>query len=174
VSVSGGVISIASVTGNIVITASASKTSTEPSYTNLAVPNDTNTTWNGDWVNNARIGSDGKYRSSTNSMVTNCILINRYDTIYFANTGITSAGNGVTSGWHIGFYNGSDASTKWSGGTPETLTSAYEITFTYYDDGTIKTMTFKQNTTGMEIYMRLVLSSAIDKSKVIISKEPIE
>lgn len=171
--VSNGVISISSVTGDIVITAVASATSTEPTYTNLAVPNDTNTAWSGAWVNNARMGSDAKYRSSTNSMVTNCIPINRGDTIYFANTGMTSAGNGVTSGVPIAFYDDIEATTKWIAGTPDALTT-YSITFAYNDDGTLKSMAFNEGESAATYYFRLCLANTIDKYSVIITKnEPI-
>lgn len=167
--VSGNTITIANITGNIVITAVAEK----PSYTNLAIPNDTNTTWSNDWVNNARMGSDGSYRSSTNSMVTNCIEITRGETIYFANTGFTSSGNGVTAGWQIGFFQTINGMVvKLSGGTPADV-SAY-ATFTYNFDGTIKTMEITNIAfDNPPIYFRLCLSNAIDKSKVIISREPI-
>lgn len=171
--VSNGVISISSVTGDIVITAVASETPTEPTYTNLAVPNDTNTAWSGAWVNNARMGSDAKYRSSTNSMVTNCISVKRGDTIYFANTGMTSAGNGVTSGVPIAFYNDSEATTKWIAGTPDALTT-YSITFAYNDDGTLKSMAFNEGESAATYYFRLCLANTIDKYSVIITKnEPI-
>lgn len=60
--VSGGNISIAEVTGNIVITAVAEEVK---AVTNFAEYNADNTSdWNL-WINNARIGSDGTYRSDT-------------------------------------------------------------------------------------------------------------
>ena len=179
VSVSGGVINIASVTGNIVITASASKTSTEPSYTNLATPNDVYTgTLNSadalpmNWVDNARMGSDGSYRSSTNSMITNAIPVEPNKTYYFSGTGMTSAGNGVTSGQQVNFSHtpGGVVATL-GGGTPADLPYG---TFTYHDDGTIASIATGKLSNDPPFYMRLCLSSAIDKSKVIISKEPIE
>jgi hypothetical protein len=180
VSVAGGVISIASVTGDIVITASASKTSTEPSYTNLAVPNDTNSTDKAIWINNARLGSDGAVRanSNSNSQVTNPILVNRGEKIYFAGTDMSSGGNSVgTGGQQIAIYlteisTGEEKSHY--GGTPASLAGSYNMTFTYHDDGTLATMVNNQLDASKPGYMRLVFSSALDKSRIIISKEPIE
>lgn len=63
VTVTSGKINIASVTGNIVITAVAEVKAAEP--TNFAEYNSTNTTDWSIWINNARIGSDGAYRSDT-------------------------------------------------------------------------------------------------------------
>jgi hypothetical protein len=179
VSVSGGVISIASVTGNIVITASASKTSTEPSYTNLATPNDVYTgTLNSsdalpmNWVDNARMGSDGTYRPSTNSMVTNAIQVELNTTYYFSGTGMTSAGNGVTSGQQVSFlHTVNGVVCVLGGGTPADTKYG---TFTYHDDGTISSIAVGKLGENAPFYMRLVLSSALDKSKIIIAKEPIE
>jgi hypothetical protein len=119
------------------------------------------------------MGSDAKYRSSTNSMVTNCIPINRGDTIYFANTGMTSAGNGVTSGVPMAFYDDIEATTKWIAGTPDALTT-YSITFAYNDDGTLKSMAFNEGESAATYYFRLCLANTIDKYSVIITKnEPI-
>lgn len=179
--VSNGVISIVSVTGDIVITATASVTQTEPSYTNLAEPNDTNTTDWSIWINNARMGSDGSYRSSTNSMVTNYIPVNRVgsgtpETLYFKNTGITSAGNGVTNGYCIGlFQNVGDASCLF-GGFPQTFdgNTTYGSTVTYHENGELASLhigTMEYNTT---LYVRLCLANTVDMSQVIISKTPIE
>ncbi len=75
VSVSGGSISIANVTGDIVITAVAEES--KPAYTNLAEPNTTNTTDWSIWCNDARFGSDGGYRQKTGTVVSNYIP---YDT----------------------------------------------------------------------------------------------
>ena len=46
---------------------------TVPNFTNLAEPNDTNTTDWSIWCNNARVGSDGLYRSSDTQNVSNYI-----------------------------------------------------------------------------------------------------
>ena len=148
----------------------------EPSYTNLAQPNDTNTTDWSIWINNARMGSDGTYRSSANSMVTNYIEVSKGDVIYFANTGITSSGNGVTSGFSFLIAHTKNGAIKsWIGGTPASIEAVgtYAI-FTYHDDGTLKTMTFKPTVENPPAYIRLCLSNTINKSKVIITKDPIE
>lgn len=88
VSVSGGGISIASVTGNIVITAVAEEAAKEP--TNFIVYNATNTN---DWsiyCTNARVGSDGAYRSSTSQDVTNYIAVQNGDEVHWHNMNIHS------------------------------------------------------------------------------------
>ena len=91
VSVSGGVINIANVTGNIVITAVAEEVKvSEP--TNFAEYNSTNTSDWSIWINNARAGSDGKYRSDTYAdgygtpVVSNYIEVQNGDVVEF--TGI--------------------------------------------------------------------------------------
>lgn len=175
--VNNGVISIASATGDIVITAIASETSTEPSYTNLAAPNNTNTSDWGIWINNARMGSDGAYRSSTNSMVTNYITIRKNDTVYFMGTGMTSTGNGVTSGQQIAvFESATNVNTTKSlyGGTPETLVSAYNFPVTYHEDGTLESIKFTSLENEPDYYLRVCLANTVDKSSVIITvNEPI-
>lgn len=86
VSVSGGVINIASVTGDIVITAVATETVVE--IVNLAVPNDLTgdeAQWNtGEWCNNSYMaGSSYAYRSSTDARVTTNLFTVEYgDVIY--------------------------------------------------------------------------------------------
>lgn len=92
--VSGGKITIANVTGNIVITAVATEKAKEP--TNFAEYNPTNTSdWN-IWINNARAGSDGAYRSDTYSdgygtpIVSNYIAVQNGDIVEF--TGIYTKG----------------------------------------------------------------------------------
>lgn len=88
VSVSGGSISIANVTGNIVITAVAEEVKKE---TNFAEYNSTNTTDWSIWINNARAGSDGTYRSDTVSAdygtpaISNYIAVQDGDVIEFSN-----------------------------------------------------------------------------------------
>ena len=85
VSVSNGKINIASVTGNIVITAVAEEKAKEP--TNFVEYNADNTSDWSIWINNARAGSDGLYRSDTVSddygtpVVTNYIAVQTGDTI---------------------------------------------------------------------------------------------
>jgi len=97
--VSGGTISIAEVTGDIVITAVAEKVVV---ITNFLEPNTDNTTdWN-IWCNNARIGSDGAYRSSTTQDATNYISVQNGDIIHI-NQGR------MINGQIIGLYNTSKA-----------------------------------------------------------------
>jgi hypothetical protein len=66
VSASGGSISIANVTGNIVITAVAEEAVVTPSYTNLADPTSS------DWHADCRLGSDGTHRTG----VAGCVVTN--------------------------------------------------------------------------------------------------
>lgn len=87
VSVSGGKINIASVTGDIVITAVATEKAKEP--TNFEEYNSANTTDWSIWINNARAGSDGTYRSDTVSaeygtpVVTNYVAVQNGDIVEF-------------------------------------------------------------------------------------------
>ena len=63
-------VSITSVTGNIVITATATTNgSNSPSYTNLADP------ISSDWLSGSRFSSDGAVTSDTNAIITNYIPI---------------------------------------------------------------------------------------------------
>ena len=86
VTVTNGKINIASVTDNIVITAVAEVVKTE---TNFAEYNSTNTSDWSIWINNARAGSDGTYRSDTYAdgygtpAVSNYIAVQNGDTIEF-------------------------------------------------------------------------------------------
>lgn len=97
VSVSGGTINIAKVTGDIVITAVAEKVA---EATNFAVYNATNTNDWELWINNARIGSDGKYRSdSVNAeygtpAVSNWIEVQNGDLIEYQGMYITNKSSG--------------------------------------------------------------------------------
>lgn len=88
VTVTDGKINIASVTGNIVITATAKAASgVEP--TDFVEYNATNTTDWSIWINNARAGSDGTYRSDTVSteygtpVVTNYVAVQNGDIVEF-------------------------------------------------------------------------------------------
>jgi hypothetical protein len=78
--VSGGTISIASVTGDIVITAVAEEKTVE--IVNLAEPNTTNTTDWSIWCNSSRISSAGEYRSATGLSTTNYIECTNTDELY--------------------------------------------------------------------------------------------
>ena len=108
--VSGNTISIASVTGDIVITAVAEEVVTEPSYTNLAEPNTTNTTDWSIWCNNSRISSGGEYRSATGQSTTNYIEASIGDTLYVKGLSFTADTHSICS------YNSSKA--KVNIGTP--------------------------------------------------------
>lgn len=87
VSVSGGVINIASVTGNIVITAVAEAIKIETNFVEYDASNTTD--WS-KWINNARVGSDGTYRSDTVSadygtpVVSNYIAVQNGDIVEFS------------------------------------------------------------------------------------------
>ena len=148
-------------------------------FVNLAEPNDTNTADYSIWINDARMGSDATYRSSTNSMVTNYILVSENEeeetTLYFAGTGLTSAGNGVTAGCCIALFYGNDK-VKWAGF--DTISGFLETyprcSAAYYDDGTLKSIIFKVGNGNPPYHIRFCLSNALDKSKIIISKDPIE
>lgn len=105
--VSGGKITIASVTGNIIITAVA--TEKVVAITNLAVTNATNKTDWSLWCNDARIGSDGAYRAASGQVVTNWIEVAVGDTLYIK-------GLSFTADTHNAYiYNSSK--TKLNGGT---------------------------------------------------------
>lgn len=87
VTVNNGVVNIASVTGNIIITATATEAQTEPDtppatgYTNLAVPSATNASTAsalGDtsiWVNDTRINSGWSYVYTAGDILTNYIPV---------------------------------------------------------------------------------------------------
>lgn len=89
ITVSGAHYSWNKATGNIVLSNPTSDVyitvTAEKSITNFAVPNDTNTTDWSIWCNNARVGSNGAYRSSTDQDVTNYIAVQNGDIIYWHN-----------------------------------------------------------------------------------------
>lgn len=85
--VSGSNISIANVTGNIVITALAEEKTV--SYTNLADPASS------DWGTDKRLGSDGTFRDETGTTVTNYIPIYAGQTIYVKGMDITTKSCGL-------------------------------------------------------------------------------
>lgn len=88
VSVTNGVINIASVTGNIVITAVAEEI--KASYTNLADPT------SADWWNDSRLGSDGSQRTGvTGCVVTNYIELNAGDVVRVQGMNLTTRNSGV-------------------------------------------------------------------------------
>lgn len=62
----------------------------EEEIVNLAVPNATNTNDWSLWCNNARIGSDGAYRSASGQIVTNWIEVEVGDTLYIKGLAFTA------------------------------------------------------------------------------------
>lgn len=103
VSVAIGTINIASVTGDIVITAVAIEQSTEPSYTNLAEPNETNETDFTIWCNKSRMGSNGAYRVNASTITTNYMPIAAGDIIRVKGLVINAASTDMTVG-SIGLF----------------------------------------------------------------------
>lgn len=55
----------------------------EPVATNFAEPNAANTSDWSIWINEARIGSDGKYRSNNGTFVTNYVAVQKGDVVYW-------------------------------------------------------------------------------------------
>ena len=90
VNVSGGVINIASVTGDIVITAVAEEVVVPSEPKNFAEYNADNTSDWSIWINNARAGSDGLHRPDTYSadygtpVVSNYIAVQNGDIVEFS------------------------------------------------------------------------------------------
>ncbi len=108
----------------------ATLTSVEvPDYTNLAEPNDTNTTDWSLWCNDARIGSDGAYRSSTTQNVSNYIPVANGDVVRWE--GFHLSGN------MIGLYDSSkqlvSAQTLSNQVTNGHVTDASDITVMIFD-----------------------------------------
>lgn len=104
VSVTDGVISIERVTGDIVITATATEIQTEPvEPTNFAVPNATNKTDWSIWCNDARFGSDGAYREllNKNNVVTNYVAMEVGDIIRFEGLNVPTTGTSMNNGMHF-------------------------------------------------------------------------
>lgn len=151
------------------------------SYINLAEPNDTNTTEWGLWMNNARLGSDGTYRSHTTSMLTNFIQFEGGDTIYFGGMEIPENGfaaSQVGSGYQVGFYQ-TDAYNIWIGDKSfAAFKSAYStyLNYTVDSDGYVTSMSTGSvwDTSAGEFdstyFLRIALPNTIDKSKIIITK----
>lgn len=103
ITVSGASYTWDKATGNIVLSNPTSDVyitvTAEKAKTNFAEPNDTNTTDWSIWCNNARIGSDGGYRSSDTQKVTNYIAVQNGDIVYWYNMLINQQ--------NIGFYDSS-------------------------------------------------------------------
>ena len=100
--VSGGKITIANVTGDIVITATATEIQTEPvEPTNFAVPNATNKTDWSIWCNDARFGSDGGYRQLKGNIVTNYVPMEVGDIIRFEGLNVATTGESMNNGMYF-------------------------------------------------------------------------
>ena len=103
--VSGGKITIANVTGDIVITATATEIQTEPAEpTNFAEPNTTNTTDWTIWCNDARFGSDGAYRQLAGNIVTNYVPMEVGDIIRFEGLNVATTGTSMNQGRFSDLY----------------------------------------------------------------------
>lgn len=99
VSVSGGAINIANVTGNIVIIAVAEEI--KAAYTNLADPT------SADWWTDSRIGSDGTARTGVSgNIVTNPITIKPDETVYIKGLNLTLTTNNASGSSQCGVYVG--------------------------------------------------------------------
>ena len=96
--VSGSNISIANVTGNIVITALAEEKTV--SYTNLADPASS------DWGTDVRIGSDGTFRTGvTDNIVTNYIKLVKGDVVRVKGLNLALTTNDTSGSSACGVYN---------------------------------------------------------------------
>lgn len=94
VTVTNGVINVAGVTGNIVITAVAEEI--KASYTNLADPT------SADWGTNKRLGSDGTFRDLSGNIVTNYIEVTRGDVIRVKGLNLVDSASNSS---YMGTYN---------------------------------------------------------------------
>ena len=155
-------------------------------YINLATPNDTNTTDYSLWINDARMGNDGGYRSNATSMVTNFIELlpgEPQKTFYFSGMNIPENGfssSVVGAGQQVAFFANSVGYAKsWIGGMSfadfKSKRSQY-LNYTTDANGFVISMTLgniwitaaDQFTTG-PYYFRLILPNTLDKSKIIIT-----
>lgn len=158
VSVSGGVINIANVTGNIVITAVAEEIKAE--YTNIANANSTNKTDWEQWINDARIGSDGNYRLESGTSVSGWILLKAGQTVYWQGLNTTDSVDSNGSGVYT---------------TSKVLTSVATMANQTAEFSNISvTANGGQATAKKDLYLRLVCKTPTDMSAVIITiDEPI-
>lgn len=164
------------------------------SFINLAEPNDTNTTdWN-IWINNARMGSDGGYRSNATSMLTNFIELipGEPATYYFSGMDIPENGfpsSIVGPGLQAAYFRAGKSLEKyWLGGknfagfkSASDVFGDY-INYTTNSNGFVTSMSLgdiwvsqAHAFTQGPYYLRIALPNTIDKSKIIITKnQPIE
>ena len=123
VNVTDGAISIASVTGDIVITAVAEEA--QASYTNLAEVSKTNTTDWSIWCNDARIGSDGGYRANAGSTnVSNYIPVKNGDTVYWSGMDIRNSDDETVTTASC-FYDSNKAKVGSFGDMSDFITNGY-------------------------------------------------
>ncbi len=142
-------------------------------YTNLVQLNDTNTSDFSLWMNNARLGSDGTYRESANSDLTNYIELKGGETAYFSGTGITKNGNGATAGYVVAMYKQPYATSHLAdngGLKAEDMETAHTgaIERTFDENGNLTSITHKWPDEP-PMYIRLVIPHTVDKNKVIIT-----
>lgn len=152
--VSGGKITIANVTGKIVITAVAEEV--QAKYTNLADPS-------GDgWANDSRLGSDGAIRTGiTGVIVTNYIPMVKGDTVYVKGMDLTK--------YNMAMYNGNKVNQS----------AALVPNQTAYFSNIVATATGGQitytSTAVAQIYVRFSGAPNGSVNDIIITKnEPIE
>ncbi len=175
---SNGVISIASVTGNIVITAVAEVP--ETTYTNLLKQaiDSNGSAYNGGqgWKTGTRLGSAGTESAQSGMEVTGFIPVTKADTIYFS--GITWAlGSALASKCYFHLYDSSFAKVTGQQLTTDLSTGG----FTYDEAGNpieIKTQAFLNWASAAEksdsvAYFR-ISAEEITTDSVITVNEPIE
>lgn len=166
VSVSNGKINIASVTGNIVITAVAEEGAEE--IINLAEPNTTNTNNWDIWCNNSRIGSDGKYRSASGQSTTNYIEAAKGDVFYIKGMSFTADTHTIAT------YTSAKAVVTGGAGTPTYWDGNYGD-FTTLASGTIKFTIGNYSQLNSVAYVRFSGALTGSANDVIITKnQPID
>ena len=164
VTVSNGVINIASVTGNIVITASAVQKVVEPTYKNLAEPLPNNTTDTSKWVNGQRISSSG-ISAQSGKTVTNMISCKNGDVIRIKGVNLVSGTDRIAvfgttfSTWAAGYFNnGIDLGS-----------SLKAVAYNGLADG-VYTFTVTSDTTHTYTGLRIAMTTPSDANAVIITK----
>ena len=142
VSVSGGVINIASVTGDIVITAVASEATVAPGYTNLADPTSS------DWLNDYRLSvSSGNPQACAGRMVTNFIPATKGDILRSKGFSLTTETNSQAA--KIVCYDASKTKISGTFGATGKGNSYYGDVVTF--DGDIETVTILLTNEGGDI-----------------------
>lgn len=153
---SGGVINIAEVTGNIVITATA----TLPNYNNLA------DTTSSDWSPNMRLSSSGSTKSSTGALTTNYIACKVKDVVRIKGLNIKTVLPDGTNYPMLVTYNSSKAQT--GGFYPQ---STHKDVFV--EENGIVTYTLAVNNSGdqsgVEVAYIRICGKPIDGESVIVT-----